>query len=65
MGAETEAHVWCDGPPGGGGTCPLGDNHEYGPTIKAVREFLKGLGWVTRRRDGGVVDLCLLCRGSK
>lgn len=57
MGAEIEAHIWCDGPKGG--SC--GQN-EYGPSITVVRAFLKELGWVKRTRDGEVVDLCPYCK---
>jgi len=65
VGAETEAHVWCDGPRGGDG-CPA-MNSEHGPTIKGVREFLAALEdpWVTRRRDGETVDLCPICQEPK
>lgn len=61
MGAETEASVWCDGP--GDLGCPY-MNAEQGPTIRAVREFLEGLGWVKRTRNGYTIDLCPICKES-
>lgn len=61
MGAETEAHVWCDGP-ADSGFCDNGDQNEYGTSITAVRAFLKGVGWVVRTRNGEKVDLCPICK---
>jgi len=60
MGAEVEAHIWCDGPKGG--LCENGDQNEYGPSITKVRAFLKECGWAKRTRDGEVVDLCPVCK---
>jgi len=61
VGAETEAYVWCDGPRGY--PCPH-SNSEHGPTIRLVREFLQGLGWVKRTRNGFTIDLCPTCKES-
>lgn len=62
MGAEVEAHIWCDGPKGNDGLCENGDQNEYGTSITAVRAFLRGLGWKVRKRDGQTIDICPLCQ---
>jgi hypothetical protein len=64
MGSETEAQVWCDGPKSNPNACPNG-NSEFGPSITAVRAFLKPLGWVVRRRNGEKVDMCPICKEEK
>lgn len=62
MGAEVEAHVWCDGPKSDPDNCQAGDQNEYGYSITAVRAFLRETGWVVRKRNGQVVDLCPTCK---
>ena len=65
MGAENTAHVWCDGPKSQPGLCVTGGQNEYGDTITQVRADLRAAGWVVRRRDGEVVDLCGICKEEK
>lgn len=62
VGAEVEAHIWCDGPDSAPDNCSGGDQNEYGHSITAVRAFLKGLGWVKRTRKGQVIDQCPFCQ---
>lgn len=62
MGAEVEAHIWCDGPNSDPDNCQAGGQNEYGESITRVRAFLGGYGWVVRKRNGQTVDICPICK---
>lgn len=61
MGAEIEAHVWCDGP-SDNSLCNNGDQNEYGTSITSVRAVLRQDEWAVRTRKGEKVDLCPICK---